>query len=322
MKKMAMMIMDLALCCGAVLFCVSGVGYAGGIEDLRAVSGQETMAIIEAGIPEPQKAADGGSLYGKAGVAPVSLYIRMGGELAVSGSASFAARKDSHFCTEFSWNEGSMTRVPKRTYPEFKPQHGLLSIPDSIPSSCDYGREGGISLSFSVPGRAEAYSSVAVLEGGGGPAEQEVACSIISAGPSGGAKEMLNCNGTVRLDASGQAKVRVLMAKEAAVKSTAECPAGCGIPDPLDISNDKLVEFGSVCELGKNPADAVANATLLMNQPVIRLQTNINVWTYTSYTGAYIQAPYKAIGEAAVSKISGLAKYNWLACIPVQGRIR
>ena len=48
----------------------------------------------------------------------------------------------------------------------------------------------------------------------------------------------------------------------------------------------------------------------------------MNVWNGGTFSGTYVRAPYRVIGEATVSKISSIARYNWLACIPVQGSAR
>lgn len=302
---------------------LAGAANAAELEGITAAGvaelAQEQRAPAE--VPAPSKSAFAGAA---AGYGAVRLLVAAEGGIKVSASAVYAARKESHSCTEFSWNEGSLTRVPKRIYPGFSERNGLVDIPEAVDSSCDYARQGGVSLTLSIPGTAEAYNSVAVLAGGGTSGEQTVVCSVINAGgPSGSVKRMLNCFGDVRLDVHNQAKVRVVLSGEkSAVKSSPECPYGCGTPDPLDVSGDKLVEFGAVCELGKNPAEAVAAATLLLNQPVVRLQSNINVWTYATYSGSYLRAPYKVSGDPAVSKISVMAKYNWLACIPVRGSLR
>lgn len=92
--------------------------------------------------------------------------------------------------------------------------------------------------------------------------------------------------------------------------------------DSMDVSRDTLTEFGSACSLGRSSSEAMSNAMLMLNQPVVRQQTNISVWTGPHYSGAYVQAPYRVLGEATVTRISIVSKANWLACIPVQGRIR
>lgn len=302
----------------AVLLAASNLGFAGGFEELRAASGLgaaalESVNIVEAGSPEPAAG------FSKAdGQGAVRLFVTADGGVKASAGGIYSARKDSYFCTEFSWNEGSGGRVPKRIYPQFGAQNGLITIPEAVDSGCDYRRVNEGSLSFSIPGRAEAYNSVAVLRGGSGNTEQRVECKVIRVdGPDAG--EKLSCYGDVRLDASNQARIRVVMGKEASFKSAA---APGGPQTPADFSGDKLVEFGSVCDLGKNPTDAVSGAMLRLNEPIIRLQTNVNVWTSATYTGTYVQAPYRVLGEASVTRISAVAKYNWLACIPVQGRIR
>ncbi len=92
-------------------------------------------------------------------------------------------------------------------------------------------------------------------------------------------------------------------------------------PAASEVAGDKLVGFGSICAMGKNSTDAVNRAMLLLNEPFVRLRTNINVWTSATYTGTYVQAPYKVLGQASVTRISAVATYNWLACLPVQGRM-
>jgi len=299
---------------GAMLLAAAGLGFAGGLEELRGAAGPEAEAAVEAGLPAPSRAGFVATEdYGTARI----LVTAQNGIRAVA-SAAYAARKDSYFCTEVSWNEGSMERVPKRTYPEFEAQNGLVTIPGVLGGGCDYARVSEGSISFSIPGRAEAYNSVALLRGGVSGEEQSVVCEVIEAGNSAG--EQLYCRGDVRLDASGQARVRVTL-KGSGKSKAAEA---LGVPeDPKDISGDKLVQFGSVCELGQNQADAVSRASLLLNEPFVRLRTNVNVWTSAgTFSGTYVRAPYRVIGEATVSRISSMARYNWLACIPVQGSAR
>lgn len=303
---------------GAVLIAAASLGGAGGFEELRpgAALGAFTPEQVKAiEIPMPGQAKV--SLH--PGDGAVRLAVTAPGGMKVSASAIYMARTNSRACTEFSWNEGSGGRPPKRIYPVFPAVNGAITIPEGMGTECDYGRVDEGTLSFSLPGRAEPYNTVAVLRGGGA-GEQQVRCEVIDVlQPSGGVKAMVNCYGDVRLDASNQARVRVVMGKEASFKSA---EALSGPKAPADFSGGKLVEFGSVCDLGKNPTDAVSSATMLLNEPIIRLQTNVNVWTSATYTATYIQAPYKVLGEASVTRISAVAKYNWLACIPVQGRIR
>jgi len=305
MKTLTALTLTLALCAGA----------ANALELERVTLGE--VAALAGELPEPSKAGFAAAeSYGTA-----RIFVTAPGGVSAAVTAAYAARKDSHFCTELSWNEGSPVRVPKRIYPEFKAQSGLITVPAQMDGGCDYAKASEGSLSFSLPGRAEAYNSVALLRGGSSGVEQGVVCEVIQAGgPAGHSGEMLNCLGDVRLDASGQARVRVTFKDSSRTKAAG---AMVNQQDPKDISGDKLVQFGSVCELGKNQADAVNRAAQLLNEPFVRQQTDVNVWTNAgTYTGTYVRAPYRVLGEATVSKISSVSRYNWLACIPVQGGTR
>ncbi|OGR68373.1 MAG: hypothetical protein A2081_02150 [Elusimicrobia bacterium GWC2_61_19] len=298
---------------GAVLLAAASLGFAGGLEELRTAAGPGIEASADAGLPMPSKS--GFVVTEDYGTARI--FVKATGGVRASVGAAYTARKDSYFCTELSWNEGSMERVPKRIYPEFAAQNGLITVPGAMAGGCDYGRASEGSLSLSIPGRAEAYSSLALIRGGVSGEEQSVVCEIIQAGNSAG--EQLYCRGDVRLDASGQARVRVTL-KEAGKSKAAEA---LSVPeDPKDISGDKLVQFGSVCALGQNQADAVSRASLVLNEPFVRLRTDVNAWNGGAFSGTYVRAPYRVIGEATVSKVSSIAKYNWVACIPVQGSPR
>lgn len=305
MKTLTALTLTLALCGGA----------ANALELEKLTLGE--AAALAAEMPEPSKAG----FAAAESYATARIFVAAPGGVSAAVTAAYAARKDSHFCTELSWNEGSPVRVPKRIYPEFKAQNGLVTVPAQVDGGCDYAKASEGSLSFSLPGRAEAYNSVALLSGGSSGAEQSVVCEIIQAGgPSGHSGEMLNCLGDVRLDASGRARVRVTL------KDASRTKAGGAMinqQDPKDISGDKLVQFGSVCELGQNQADAVNRASMRLNEPFVRQQTDMNVWTNEgTYTGTYVRAPYRVLGEATASKISSVSRYNWLACIPVQGGTR
>jgi hypothetical protein len=302
---------------GVLLLAAASLAFAGGLEELRAAAGVAAQAAASAGLPAPSRAGyPAVESYGAA-----SITVTAPGGVRASVGAVYAARKDSHFCTEFSWNEGSMARVPKQVYRKFEAQNGRITVPGAIDGGCDYARAGEGSLSFSIPGRAEAYNSLPVMRGGSAGAEQGVVCEIIRAdGPESYSGEKLNCRGDVRLDAAGRALVSVTIEGAA----NAKAPEGsAAYDDSQDISRDKLVQFGSVCEMGQNQADAVSRASLLLNEPFVRLRTNVNVWTSAgTFSGTYVRAPYRIVGEATVSKISVMARYNWLACIPVQGSQR
>lgn len=305
MKTLTALTLTLALCAGA----------ADAFELEKVTLGE--VAALAGELPEPSKAG----FAAAESYATARIFVTAPGGVSAAVTSAYAARKDSYFCTELSWNEGSPVRVPKRIYPEFKAQNGLITVPGHMDGGCDYAKASEGSLSFSLPGRAEAYNSVSLLRGGSPGKEQRVVCEVIRAGgPAGQSGEMLNCLGDVRLDASGQARVRVTL-KDAPRAKAAEALANQ--QDPKDISGDKLVQFGSVCELGQNQADAVNRASLQLNEPFVRQQTNVNVWTNAgTYTGTYVRAPYRVLGEATVSKISSVSRYNWLACIPVQGSLR
>lgn len=305
MKILTALTLTLALCAGA----------ANALELEKVTLGE--VAALAAELPEPSKAGFAAAeSYGTA-----RIFVTAPGGVSAAVTSAYAARKDSYFCTELSWNEGSPVRVPKRIYPEFKARNGLITVPGSVDGGCDYAKASEGSLSFSLPGRAEAYNSVSLLRGGSSGAEQSVVCEIIQAGgPAGHSGEKLNCLGDVRLDASGQARVRVTLKNASSTKAAEALVAQ---EDPKDISGDKLVQFGSVCELGQNKADAVNRASMQLNEPFIRQQTGVNVWTNAgTYTGTYVRAPYRVLGEATISKISSVSRYNWLACIPVHGSIR
>lgn len=305
MKTLTALTLTLALYAGA----------ANALELERTTLGE--VAALAGELPEPSKA--GFAAAESYGAARIS--VTAPGGVGAAVSTAYAARKDSYFCTELSWNEGSPARVPKWIYPEFKAQNGLITVPGHMDGGCDYARASEGSMSFSIPGRAEAYNSVSLLRGGASGVEQRVVCEIIQAGgPAGHSGEKLNCLGDVRLDASGQARVRVTLRNAARTKAAEALGT---LEDPQDISGDKLVQFGSVCELGQNQADAVSRAAQLLNEPFVRQRTNVNVWTNAgTYTGTYVRAPYRVLGEATVSKISSVSRYNWLACIPVQGGMR
>ncbi len=139
----------------------------------------------------------------------LSIKVETSSDLVGIASAQYLATKDSFFCREFSMNDGSPTRVPKRLYLTFDAEAGMITIPAAIDSKCDYKRVGGASLHFAVPGVVKAYNVVDVWYGGGTSAVQEVNCEEVYAGPSGREK-MILCSGDIKTDENGEATVLVI----------------------------------------------------------------------------------------------------------------
>lgn len=301
----------------AIVLLTASMGYAGGFEELRAAAGEDIRAMAVE-IPEPVAG------FAKAdGLGAVRLFITTEGGIKASASAVYSARTNSYFCTEYSWNEGSGGRVPKRIYPQFAAQNGLITIPGAMDSSCDYRRVNEGSLSLSIPGRAEAYNSIAVLMGGSGGAEQRVECKVIMVdGPKGAAGEKLSCYGDIRLDADNKANVRVVTLNSAGSKLVPEKAAAGTSRVLTGTPGAALVEFGRVCRPGRNQKEALNQVLSTLNQPFINLQIDASVWTAPTETGTYLQAPYRIIGEVEVTKRSWMLTYDWEACISVQGRVR
>lgn len=200
---------------GAVLFAGVNMGFASGLEGLRyglELSGMklETIKTSEIKAPGPVKFEAVNPAGTRAGGTGINLVIKGPGELVAAASGVFQATSDTPACMTTSWNEGSVTKIPKTVYPEFKQKNGLLTIPASIPSSCGFKRIGGGSLNFSIPGKAPAYNAVTLFPDGGGAAEQRVVCKKVMSGPKGN-EPMIMCFGDVRLNASGGAAVTVAL---------------------------------------------------------------------------------------------------------------
>lgn len=83
---------------------------------------------------------------------------------------------------------------------------------------------------------------------------------------------------------------------------------------------DTLVQYGTVCRIGKDPTDALARVMSTLNDPVIKLETDFSVYTGSRQTGEYLKGPYAIVGQAVSTRISIIAGYNWLSCLPVQGQ--
>jgi len=58
-----------------------------------------------------------------------------------------------------------------------------------------------------------------------------------------------------------------------------------------------------------------------LNAPVVILSSSIGPWDGTNYSGEYLRAPYRIMGEATVARVSVLADYGWMACVPVKGSL-
>ena len=137
----------------------------------------------------------------------IQITVQTENDLSVVATGTYLATKDSFFCKEFSMNDGSPTRIFKRRYKYFKSKNGVVSIPQSIDSKCNYKRVGGGSLAFEIPGKAEAYNVVSIFEGEGDLTEQVVNCSEIISGPSNNRRKMISCYGDIRTTNEGKASV-------------------------------------------------------------------------------------------------------------------
>ncbi|NOU26974.1 MAG: hypothetical protein HOO96_03625 [Polyangiaceae bacterium] len=79
-----------------------------------------------------------------------------------------------------------------------------------------------------------------------------------------------------------------------------------------------LVTFGTACALGASDDDARSAAFSRMNDPYIKLQTDLSA-SDGEYTGKYLKAPYKVVGDVTSRRLMTIAEYNWMACVPLQG---
>jgi len=176
------------------------IGIFYGSQDAKVVVGPNGLANAEVSLQTGVRTGGKG----------INLVIKGPGELVGAASGVFQATSDTPACMTTSWNEGSVTKIPKTVYPEFKQKNGLLTIPAAIDSSCGFKRVGGGSLNFSIPGRAPAYNAVTLFPDGGGSAEQRVVCKKVMSGPKGN-EPMIMCSGDVRLNAAGGAVVSVTL---------------------------------------------------------------------------------------------------------------
>lgn len=204
-----------AIIAGVVMFAGVNMGFASGLEGVRAGLGLsvlkvETVKTSEVKVPNQIK-FEAVSLSGtRAGETGVNLVIKGPKELVAAASGVFQATKETSACMDISWNEGSVTKIPKTVYPEFQQRNGLLSIPASIASSCGFKRVGGGSLNFSIPRKAPAYNTVTLFPDGGTGVEQQVTCEKIMSGPKSN-EPMIMCYGDIHLDANGGAIVNVTL---------------------------------------------------------------------------------------------------------------
>lgn len=208
---------------GALLLAAASLGGAAGFEELRSGAALSAVTLekveaVEVRLPERDKV----SLH--PGDGAIRLSVTVPGGMKASASAIYMASVNSRACTEFSWNEGSGGRPPKRIYPVFPAANGAITIPQGMGTDCDYRRVDEGTLSFSLPGRAEPYNTVTVLRGGGA-GEQRIRCEVIEVRhPSGEVKEMVSCHGNVRLDATNQARVVVEVSAAAAALKVSPAP--------------------------------------------------------------------------------------------------
>jgi len=176
------------------------IGIFYGSQDAKVVVGPNGLANAEVSLQTGARTGGNG----------INLVIKGPGELVGTASGVFQATSNTPACMTTSWNEGSVTKIPKTVYPEFKQKNGLLTIPAAIDSSCGFKRVGGGSLNFSIPGKAPAYNAVTLFPDGGGAAEQRVVCKKVLSGPKGN-EPMLMCFGDIRLNAAGDAVVNVAL---------------------------------------------------------------------------------------------------------------
>ncbi len=81
----------------------------------------------------------------------------------------------------------------------------------------------------------------------------------------------------------------------------------------------RLVQFGSICGVGRNKSEAMTDAFTVLNSPYVRLQTNYSAYSGSEYTGKYLKGPYKIMGPPVFVRVSIIADYNWTSCIMVTG---
>lgn len=129
-------------------------------------------------------------------------------ELKIAASGIYQATKDSFFCKELSWNEGSPRRVAKRMYPTFESETNAVLIPAVIDSKCNYERLNDGSISFSLPG-AEAYNVVSVRDTGKAESVQKVTCKKIMSGPNSKTPMVRCIDMSVETDTEGLIQIEV-----------------------------------------------------------------------------------------------------------------
>lgn len=84
---------------------------------------------------------------------------------------------------------------------------------------------------------------------------------------------------------------------------------------------DALVQYGTVCRVGKDPVDALARVMSALNNPIVKLETDFSAYTGSRDTGEYLKGPYAVLGQAVSRRISVVIEYNWLSCLPVRGSL-
>lgn len=125
---------------------------------------------------------------------------------------------------------------------------------------------------------------------------------------------------TARAQGEFTPDVKGLLAQAEAGAATVPDAPPAAASEAAQAPEGAQVRFGTVCSSGRNKADALTRLmTSLNDQPYARLYVDLSVWTKAKYTGQYVKAPYRLLGEVAYSRISHLAEYGWLACAAVEG---
>ena len=62
----------------------------------------------------------------------IKVEIRTDSDLTGIAFATYVATRKSFVCREFTWNDGSPTRIPKRRHMSFQVQDDLVTVPEYI----------------------------------------------------------------------------------------------------------------------------------------------------------------------------------------------
>ena len=137
----------------------------------------------------------------------ITLEVDGPSDLTPVGHGTYRATKNSFFCKEFSWNDGSPRRVLKTKYVEFDSNGSKLSIPAKIKGKCKYKRVKG-SVGFEINGFAKSYNTLDISTGQNSN-ENQLKCKQIMSGP-GSNTPMIHCmDQVIRVDHSGNGSIFV-----------------------------------------------------------------------------------------------------------------